>query len=302
MRMASLRTDSRELQLLLSLSLILCIICFISGCDSSESNNTIFTIDSLRDSLEKQEDFIVFCLIERARFPHNSPAYSSSSGGRRVMSSSSLAELFVRETEAIQAKFGRYQNPEELPFFPHDHTPIQAAAEAPPPFKFPQFLDPAASSVNVSRDIWNIYFGDLLQLITTDGDDGNYQQAAASDLVCLQALSKRIHYGRFVAEVKFRDSPSTYIPAIHAKDSETLTELVTSKAVEETVIERVKKKAEVFGQTVTVDTGGVSGVAMDVNATNTYKVDPSVASKLYAEWVIPLTKQVEVDYLLHRLD
>lgn len=32
-----------------------------------------------------------------------------------------------------------------------------------------------------------------------------------------QALSRRIHYGRFVAEVKFRDAPDDYIPLIKSK-------------------------------------------------------------------------------------
>lgn len=33
----------------------------------------------------------------------------------------------------------------------------------------------------------------------------------------LQAISKRIHYGNFVAEVKFRDAPQDYEPAIRAQ-------------------------------------------------------------------------------------
>lgn len=40
--------------------------------------------------------------------------------------------------------------------------------------------------------------------IAAPGDDGNYGSAATIDVLCLQALSKRIHYGKFVAEAKFR--------------------------------------------------------------------------------------------------
>lgn len=40
--------------------------------------------------------------------------------------------------------------------------------------------------------------------IAAPGDDGNYGSAATLDVLCLQALSKRIHYGKFVAEAKFR--------------------------------------------------------------------------------------------------
>lgn len=44
----------------------------------------------------------------------------------------------------------------------------------------------------------------LLAAIAAPGDDGNYGSAATLDLLALQALSKRIHYGKFVAEAKFR--------------------------------------------------------------------------------------------------
>jgi hypothetical protein len=40
--------------------------------------------------------------------------------------------------------------------------------------------------------------------IAAPGDDGNYGSAATLDVLALQALSKRIHYGKFVAEAKFR--------------------------------------------------------------------------------------------------
>lgn len=251
-----------------------------------------FTLDSLRDSLTRQEDSIVFSLIERAKYPYNAPTYSSSF--LRDGQNRSIAEIFVRETEAVQAKAGRYQNPEELPFFPHD-LPLSLV----PPYNYPQFLYPAAVSTNVSTTIWNMYFNDLLPSFTTKGDDGNYGLTSASDLVCLQLLARRIHYGRFVAETKFRAAPNDYIPAIHAKDKDALTKLVTSESVEEMVQRRVKKKAMVFGQDVTLESrNNVNDTGSNVTA---YKVDPSVVFRLYKDRVIPLTKVVEIDYLLRRL-
>lgn len=71
--------------------------------------------------------------------------------------------------------------------------------------------------------------------------------------------------------------------------------LLTFESVEEMVKKRVAKKAMVFGQEVTLNNSS--------NTTNgKYKVDPSVVSRLYAEWVMPLTKLVQVEYLLRRLD
>ncbi|WZY74682.1 hypothetical protein YC2023_021066 [Brassica napus] len=248
------------------------------------------SLDSIRESLIRQEDTVVFSLIERAKFPLNSPAFEEprclDSGN-----SSSLTEFFVREIETIQAKVvGRYANPEENPFF-LDNIPHSVF----PSHKYPQVLYSKASSVNINKRIWDVYFKELLPLFVKPGDDGNYASTAASDLACLQAISRRIHYGKFVAEVKFRDAPHDYEPAIRSKDTEALMKLLTFEKVEEMVKKRVEKKAETFGQEVKC----VSG---DDESEKKYKVKPSLVSRIYGEWLIPLTKDVEVEYLLRRLD
>ncbi|XP_021277441.1 chorismate mutase 2 isoform X2 [Herrania umbratica] len=246
------------------------------------------TLELIRESLIRQEDTIVFSLIERARFPLNSPTYDKSYASSVPGSGGSLVEFIVKQTEAIQAKAGRYENPEEHPFFPDNLPPSQV-----PPQKNPEVLHPAAMSVNINKIIWDMYFNELLPLFVTPGDDGNYASTAARDLECLQALSRRIHYGKLVAEVKFRDERKDYEPAIRAQDRDTLINLLTFARVEEAVKKRVEKKAMTFGQEVTLGDDGNKGK---------YKVNPAIVSRLYGDWVIPLTKDVEVEYLLHRLD
>jgi chorismate mutase len=60
----------------------------------------------VREFLTREEDTIVFSLIERARYPLNRPAYDTAhlgaAPGRRH--NASFVELFVRESEAIQSK------------------------------------------------------------------------------------------------------------------------------------------------------------------------------------------------------
>lgn len=72
--------------------------------------------------------------------------------------------------------------------------------------------------------------------------------------------------------------------------------LLTFEKVEEMVKKRVQKKAETFGQEVKciTDSGDESK--------KKYKMDPLLVSRIYGEWLIPLTKLVEVEYLLRRLD
>lgn len=61
------------------------------------------------------------------------------------------------------------------------------------------------------------------------------------------------------------------------------------------VIERVRLKAATFGQDLSASNG-------DGSAGGSYKVRPEVVAQLYEQWVMPLTKEVEVQYLLRRLD
>lgn len=75
--------------------------------------------------------------------------------------------------------------------------------------------------------------------------------------------------------------------------------LLTFTAVEEMVKKRVEKKAVIYGQEVGLDNNTHSAKQ---NGTAKYKVDPSLVSRLYGEWIMPLTKLVQVEYLLRRLD
>nr|GMC51046.1 Chorismate mutase 2 [Ipomoea batatas] len=211
------------------------------------------TLETVRTSLIRQEDTIVFCLIERAKFPRNPTLYDQSSPPLPTTLSGSLFHFIFKETEALQSKVGRYLSAEENPFFPDD---------------VPESLVPAAGK-----------FEPLIPLVAVEeGDDGNYALTAATDIHFLQALSRRIHYGKFVAE-----------------DRDALMKLLTFEAVEEMVKKRVERKAREFSKEVKAN-------GSDNDDPESCKVDPSLMCRLYAEWVIPLTKLVEVEYLLRRLD
>jgi chorismate mutase len=84
------------------------------------------------------------------------------------------------------------------------------------------------------------------------------------------------------------------------QDNDTLMSLLTFKAVEEKVKRRVEKKARTFGQNVTLE--GSAGKQENIVEDSECKVDPKVLSKLYDQWLMPLTKDVEVEYLVRRLD
>ncbi|XP_066325062.1 chorismate mutase 2, cytosolic-like [Miscanthus floridulus] len=254
------------------------------------------SLAAVRDALVRLEDSVVFALIERARHPRNAPAYAPAAAG----GGHSLVEFFVREAETLNREgkllpfhaslAGHYQKPDDVPFFPQDlPSPLFRTKTS------PKVLHPFASLVTVNDAIWKMYFDELLPLFTVDGDDGSYAQTVALDFACLQVLSQRIHIGKYVAEVKFKDAPQDYSRLIKAKDSNSLMDLLTFKAVEEKVKKRVEKKARTFGQNVILEDNATAG-------DSECKVDPKVLSKLYDQWVMPLTKDVEIEYLLRRLD
>ncbi|KAL8160943.1 hypothetical protein V2J09_012432 [Rumex salicifolius] len=205
------------------------------------------TLESIRTSLVRQEDSIIFSLLERSQYCYNADTYDPSAFPLDGFHGS-LVEYMLKEIEKLHAQVGRYKSPDEHPFFPDDlPEPVL------PPLQYPKVLHTIADSININKKIWAMYFKDLLPGLAKAGSDGNFGSAAVCDTICLQALSKRIHYGKFVAEAKFRASPDDYKEAIIAQDAVQLMKLLTYEAVEDAVKKRVAMKAEIFGQDVPIN-------------------------------------------------
>ncbi len=292
-------------------------------------------LGSIRRSLILMEDTIIFSLIERGQFAQNSPVYQPGATVQQYLKDSgrqlSLLEYLLMETvrrlvwlfhssvvtrhslvsrhssltrrpsvcdrdlgqEHVHGKIRRFSNSEENAFFPNYLPPLIL-----PPRQSQEedVLYPAAKDVNVNNSIMEMYLEHLLPGIAVEGDDGQYGSSAMYDVMILQALSKRIHYGKFVAESKFRKQTAEYSELIKNKDEDAIMELLTDRAVELKVIERVKLKASTFGQDLN-SMGGDGGEEERI-----LRLDPDAIGALYDTWVMPLTKIVEVAYLLRRLD
>jgi len=247
------------------------------------------TLEGIRNSLIRQEDSIIFSLLERAQYCYNVDTYDPNAFSMDGFHGS-LVEYMVKETEKLHAQVGRFKSPDEHPFFP-DELPEPVL----PPLQYPQVLHPFADSININKKVWDMYFRDLIPRLVEEGDDGNCGSTAVCDAMCLQTLSKRIHYGKFVAEAKFRAAPDAYEAAIKGQDRQRLMDMLTYPKVEEAIKRRVEMKAKTYGQEVTVD------LAED-EAEPVYKIVPSLVADLYGDWIMPLTKEVQVEYLLRRLD
>lgn len=82
--------------------------------------------------------------------------------------------------------------------------------------------------------------------------------------------------------------------AIIPQDRDGLMDLLTYPTVEEAIKNRVEMKTKTYGQELN---NGPEHVGDPV-----YKIKPSLVAELYGDWIMPLTKDVQVEYLLRRLD
>ncbi|TPX63105.1 chorismate mutase [Spizellomyces sp. 'palustris'] len=186
-------------------------------------------------------------------------------------------------------------SPDEYPFSKNLPDPIL------PPLQYPQVLAP--NNINYNEKLMDIYINNIVPIICKPGDDSNYGSAATKDVEALQILSRRIHFGKFVAEAKFKDAKDhdRYVSLIKARDREGIMQLLTNHAVEERLLRRLRRKALVYGQEIDDDAGDATS-GQQIKGQGQPRIPHDVVADMYEKYVIPLTKEVEVEYLLHRLD
>ena len=260
----------------------------LSGSIANSSLNIITTdilsLESIRSTLIRQEETIIFALIERAQYRRNTQIYDSKAMNLISVDGSQLSflEWMLLETEKLHAKVRRYKSPEEYAFFPdYLSEPIL------PELNFPSLLD-ANCKGDVNAEIFRWYIKSLIPRLCVEGDDEQHGSSVLCDIAALQALSRRIHYGKFVAESKYSSDSLNYKTLAMQGDVENILKLLTNAEIERGVIRRAFAKASTYGQDIT-------------GQTQSFKVDPMLIADIYRDTIIPLTKDVEVRYLFQRV-
>lgn len=255
------------------------------------SPSTALSLPHIRYQLIRLEDSVLFYLIERAQFPLNPTIYKP--GALPLPSpheSMSFSAFVLREQEKLQSQIRRFQSPDEYPFFPDAMMPLIL-----PPLEYPKIL--WENDVCVNDDLMKSYVDIIVPSVCVkpvreerkvDAQE-NYGSAATADVNCLQSLSRRIHFGKFVAESKFLSATDKFVALIKDEDREGIDAAITDKKVEEKVLDRLRRKAEMYG----------ADPYMEGQAPR--KVDVEAVVAMYRDHVIPLTKVVEVEYLMQRL-
>lgn len=226
-----------------------------------------------------------------------------------------LQDFMFSETEKLHALTRRYTSPDENAFYPHLlPEPILSS------LKYPQVLKP--NRININDQIMSVYLEKILpgmteatsdhtsvrfvihylhskwalRLISPCVSSPQFGSTSTADIAVLQALSKRMHFGKFIAEAKFQAETERYSNLILANNAAGIMDALTNLVVEEKVLKRVTLKASTYGQ----DLEGSAAPAV-TTSTAEWKVDPQLISDIYRDFVMPLTKEVQVAYLLQRL-
>lgn len=221
----------------------------------------------IRPKLARMEDSIILALFERAQFKTNDIIYVPS-GIPIPNFEGNFFEYMLYGTEKLHACLGRYVHHEEHAFSSNLPEPITSRKKDYCPIK--------KININLNQKIKQVYF-EAIQDICEHGDDNQYGSSAACDITCLQALSRRVHYGQLVAESKFQQDEEKYSGLIKAKDRQGIIKKLLDKNAEKKILERVKEKGK------------------------RYNVDSKFIANFYKNKIIPLTIEVEVEYLLQRL-
>ncbi|TVU49540.1 hypothetical protein EJB05_00853, partial [Eragrostis curvula] len=249
----------------------------------SISDKALLSIELINNSVNSQDATIVQNIVERSHLCLNPDTYSSKASKVQGFSGS-LVVYIMQEMEKSHAKAGRYKCPAEIPFFP------ETLLEPLIPTEYPSVLHMRYTSINLNKEIWEVYFGKMLPKLVKHGKDGHNGPSAVCDAKILQGLSKRIHYSMFLAEAKFRKSPDIYESAIKEQDPEKLRKLLKDPEDGDEFKRQKQFRTDVCQVLMN------SGASMSSNP----KLKPEMVVELFDEFVIPMAMEVQIQYLLFK--
>ena len=223
-------------------------------------------LDDVREKLIALEDTIIRALIERAQYKTNDKAYIP--GGIPIKDfSGSYFDFMFKNTEKVHALAGRYDAFDEHTFYRGNPDAVAKRKYVKPPI--------VDVELNLNPAIKLVYLNSI-PLFCKKGDDGNYGDAIIRDIMALQAISHRVHYGMLVIEAKYQASPDVYNKLVKDNDEIGILRELTDTRTEKVILDIVRKKARQQG------------------------LNPKFIADFYKNQIIPLTKIVEVEYLFKR--
>ena len=122
-----------------------------------------------------------------------------------------------------------------------------------------------------------LYVNTLLPILCEPGADVDRRKSIAADANCMNALVQRLNLSVHVAALKLEEIPESLRIPLQNRDPAQMEEAITNHAVEAEVIARI----------------------LDMTREQHASVDlPKTISRLYAEWIIPISRKIQVHDLL----
>ncbi len=221
-------------------------------------------LKDVRNTLSQMEDAIIFSLFRRSQYLSNDSIYVPSESMHIEGFKGSFLDYLLNGTETLHATAGRYLDPREQPFFQvHPHLKVERITED---------MELVPVKINRNDEIKTMYI-EAVKNICKPGDDNEYGYCAVLDISALQEISTRVHLGKFVAASKWKFNREALEPHIIAGDWSAVEEALRNRQVETEVFDRVREKGQRYG------------------------LDPEFIGQFYVQRIIPLTIEVEVEYL-----
>jgi len=236
----------------------------------------------------------------------------------------SFLDFMFAGTEALHSMVRRYESPQEHAFFPER---LPERTNSLNTLEYAELLsgDPGTDGLNWNEILHKKYIDVIVPAVAKKGDDEQYGSSVVNDIAALQALSKRVHFGKFVAESKYRSDPEEFQKLVDAGDADGVMALLTNEEVEKKLLTRARLKASTYGReplltslpvvegggdddtTAIIAAAAASAVVAAVEAVKKSdsavvkgKMDPMIIENIYRHLIIPMTKDIEVAYLFLR--
>jgi len=234
-------------------------------------------LDKVRNRLINLEDIIIRSLCQRAKYKYNIEIYEHNSDKFKYNNNyeGTYFDFMFKPIENVHSTAGRYECFDERPFY-KGLTKSQVEREY--NSKIPDDILKFSKKINFSPWI-KIAYLNFLKDLCEDGDDANYGDSILCDIFNLQAISKRVHYGILVMEAKYQQSPDIYDELLNKDNDISISSKLKNVNIELKVLERVKEKS----------------------IKNGIK-NPEVIVNFFKNIIIPMTIQVELDYIFTKKD
>ena len=221
---------------------------------------------SIRPGLDILANEIVISMKKRTRFKQNPEVYAAGLVYR--LPTQTLLRYELGRVEQVHAELGRFSYADQEPFTDVTNVPLVIARDSPPsPIKHMRS--------HVGDRIIEFYTNWVSGGCEPGSDSDTFGETVTADVVALLLIMERINLGKYVAESKYLASPEPFHEAGYDRDA--ILDLILVKAREGQVFEIARQLAEHYE----------------------FSADAAVA---LFEFMVTVTKDVEVDYIRQRLD